>query len=194
MNEEVKHASPFAVSSIAVQRSVALRASEDAIVFSAAIDKTAPEADKWLVMDEINALVERERLRVMLSQRQKALVIARKQPEQIDRVIAQLQAERMAFIGVRQSRHDRNDRRLPYEMSEVDKVKCREWENKIAAEEQNRAEAIRTLPLVEWEVESIKAGMAGLELPPRPPGFEEIVSEMQPHIEAMIAAIRAGAG
>jgi restriction endonuclease Mrr len=191
MTEEVREASPFAISSIAVQRSVALRPNEDNVVFSAAVDTTAPDWIKWQLMDGINALVERERLRVMLAVRQKALEIAQKQPVQIQKRIAELQAQRAAFVAVRERR--KGSRAAFYAPSENDRIKLQEFDNQISAEEVNAANAVRDIPLIEWEIARILAGMKNEEPPPRPAGFEDQVSEMQPAIEAAVAAIKAGA-
>jgi hypothetical protein len=191
---EVRAESPFAISSIAVQRSVALRPNEDNVVFSAAVDATAPDVDKWAVMDGINALVERERLRVVLAVRKKALDIAKSQPEQIRKNISQLRAQQAAFIASRMAKYPQEERRTPRRLSENEKLEVQKFDNQISAEELNLGNAARDVPLIEWEIARIEAAMRGEDAPPRPPGFEEAVTEMQPGIDAMIAGIKAGAG
>jgi len=190
MNEEVKHESPFAISSIAVQRTVGLRDGGQLIV-SVAIAADAEDVDKREVMDAVDWVITREHRRGMLAERMRFLNELRGKPAEHRKKIGELQSEKAAYIFNRNRRQ--GERRLPQEMNAVQKAKLEEYDNKIAIEHSNMETLERDIIMAEYQVKELEAMMKGEPAPPRPPIFDEVVRELRPAVEATVAAIKAGA-
>jgi hypothetical protein len=165
---------PLAVGGLGIQHRVILRPNKADLLFSVAIDSTAAREDIYLLMDTISAVADRERLKTELVEKQEALRVAKEQPEAALREVARLEAQRAGFIASHETM--RENRRLPWKPNEKQRQALEQFDAQIEGAKLSRKSFMHDIPVIEWEIVSLEARIAGREPPERP---AEIVDAMQ---------------
>ncbi len=168
--------SPLAVGGLGIQHRVILRPNKADLLFSVAIDSTAAREDIYQLMDTISAVADRERLKTELVEKREALRIAREQPAQALRDVARLEAQRAGYIASHEA--VRENRRLPWKPNEKQKAELKQFDDMIVQAQLSRKSFMHDLPVIEWEISSIEARIAGREPPPMPAEVVEAMGEI----------------
>jgi len=111
-------------------------------------------------------------LKAQLVEKQEARRVAEEQPKQISHEIERLEVGREAYKATRKANRQGDGRRLEWKPNDRQKADLEQFEQQINNLKLNRKQFLADIPLIEWEIASLEARIAGNEPPPRPAQFE----------------------
>lgn len=176
MTEVVETA--LAIGALCITRQVALRQGKDTVSFQVAIDSTAHTDDLNELMDRISAVADRERWKADLSERLDALRVAEAQPAMMDKEIERLQREKAAAHAGMQAAHSISRKRLPFQMTDKQNQDLAKFDAAIENAKLNKKNFARDLPIIQWEIDCLRARIAGAKEPEKPEQLAEAMHDM----------------